>query len=461
MGPLVCFCLLSILILFSPPPAAAQDTLWTRTFGGDQGDWAEAVDQTNDGGFIIGGYSQSYGGGSWDVVVIKTDANGDTLWTRVYGGSGSDTASDIQQTTDGGYILSLVDGLGDLLRLNASGDSLWSRDYQIEAHSVRETEDGGYIVTGGADGHCCILKTDTNGNVDWNRSYPSGEFSIGFSVTEATDGGYVVGGSAWSNTGGWDYYVVRTADNGYPLWARTYGRPISEDEGWAICDAGDGGFVVTGLYFGTLKVDAAGDSVWSHYYGEGEIGCAFSVCRTTDDGFLIGGYVDPLGLDDGDYYLVRTDGQGGLRWDRTYNAGYQTVDHGHGVHPVAGGGAIMVGWSNAFGAGDMDIWLVRIDDDVIAIGGEPYASGPLELMVPNPALGAHGIHLTYRIPLAGTVRLGIYDALGRRLDGITRIHPAGGLHYYTWRPQGVAPGIYFVRLESGHWVQRKKVVLLD
>jgi ABC-type cobalt transport system substrate-binding protein len=125
-----------IIILLLLSVNIAQDTLWTKTFGGSNDDYGRSVQQTTDGGYVIGGYTSSYGNGSADVWLIKTDADGDTLWTQTYGGSNGDAGYSVQQTTDGGYVIggytsSYGNGSGDvwLIKTDSNGDSLWTKTF--------------------------------------------------------------------------------------------------------------------------------------------------------------------------------------------------------------------------------------------------------------------------------------------------------------------------------------------
>ncbi|PJA26943.1 MAG: hypothetical protein CO189_08780, partial [candidate division Zixibacteria bacterium CG_4_9_14_3_um_filter_46_8] len=132
--------------------AAPGDTLWTRTYGGSNWDGAYSVQQTNDGGYIIAGETASFGAGDWDFYLVKTDGTGDTLWTRTYGGSNADVALSVRQTVDGGYIIAgYTESLGAggkdffLVKTDAVGDTLWTRTYGGSdwdvAYSVQQTID--------------------------------------------------------------------------------------------------------------------------------------------------------------------------------------------------------------------------------------------------------------------------------------------------------------------------------
>jgi hypothetical protein len=157
------------------------DTQWTRTYGGDSADYGYSVQQTSDGGYIVAGWTASFGAGDHDVYLIKTNASGDTQWTRTYGGTSRDYANSVQQTSDGGYIVAgLTESFGAggydvyLIKTDASGDMRWTRTYgdtsDDEGNSVQQTSDGGYIVAGGTwffgawDWDVYLIKTDANGS---------------------------------------------------------------------------------------------------------------------------------------------------------------------------------------------------------------------------------------------------------------------------------------------------------
>jgi len=166
---------------------ASGDTLWTKRYGGGYGDEAHSVQLCSDGGYIVAGYtslaSDSYYDQKRDVYLLKTKSSGDTLWTRTYGGPGDDIGCSVQQTSDGGYIIagstsSFGDGSGDvyLVKTNSSGDTLWTRTfggkYVDKACSVQQTSDGGYVVAGttssfsaDSSSRVYLIKTGPDGRV--------------------------------------------------------------------------------------------------------------------------------------------------------------------------------------------------------------------------------------------------------------------------------------------------------
>ena len=152
------FTIAAVLIICASA-AAQPDTLWTQTFGGSDYDYGYSVQQTSDGGYIIAGYTSSYGAGSADVYLIKTDAGGAQQWTQTFGGSSDDIGHSVRQTSDGGYIIAGVTssyGAGGwdvyLIKTDALGDTLWTKTFGgsswDEGYSVQQTSDGGYIIAG-------------------------------------------------------------------------------------------------------------------------------------------------------------------------------------------------------------------------------------------------------------------------------------------------------------------------
>jgi len=212
---------------------------------------------------VITGYSTSFGEGDDNFYVVKTDEQGDTLWTRTYGGSGNEDAYSIQQTTDGGYVIAgCTDSYGEgdndfyVVKTDAQGDTLWTRTYggiySDVAYCIRQTTDGGYAVAGsayssgdtGSDAY--VVKTDAQGDTLWTRTYGGSDYDRATCIQQTTDGGYAVAGSTFSfGAGGSDSYVVKTDAQGDTLWTRTYGG-IDYDRAYCIQQTTDGGYVLAG-----------------------------------------------------------------------------------------------------------------------------------------------------------------------------------------------------------------------
>lgn len=246
---------------------SAGNTLWERSLGGsaDEGNFGVGAQATRDGGFVLCSQTASFGAGGTDIYVVKTLANGDTSWTRTYGGANSDVAISIQQTRDDGYILvgrtQIPGGANNLylLRLKPNGDTVWSRSLGGTGGaigvSVGLTADNGFIVTGQNEsvggGDAYLVKTDSLGIVQWSQNYGSSGADWGRSVQQTSDGGYIVGGYTASNyfgpnSGPYDIFLLRINSGGdVVLWKRSYGGEGSDDS-HSVRQTADGGFVLIG-----------------------------------------------------------------------------------------------------------------------------------------------------------------------------------------------------------------------
>ncbi|MCP3684996.1 MAG: T9SS type A sorting domain-containing protein [bacterium] len=378
----VAFILLGAVIAYSAP----GDTLWTRTYGGTSADYASSFQQTTDGGYIIAGYTSSFGAGADDFYVIKTDALGDTLWTQTYGGASIDVANCVQQTTDGGYIVagwtaSFGAGTEDfyLIKTDASGDTLWTRTYggtsADYASYVQQTTDGGYIVAGqtgsfGAGGtDFYMIKTDASGATLWTRTYGGTSHDYGYSVQQTTDGGYIIAGYTASFSASTDFYLIKTDSLGDTLWTGTYGGD-SLDQAYSVQQTSDEGYIITGRTesygagssdFYLIKTDTFGDTMWTRTYGGLANEEAISVQQTADSGYILAGQTNSFGAGSWDFYLVKTYPSGDILWTRTY--GGTDDDRAHSVQQTTDEGYIITGRTGSYGAGSQDFYLIKVEGD--------------------------------------------------------------------------------------------------
>ncbi len=262
---------------------ASGDTLWTRTFGGELYDAVRSVQETSDCGFVLAGQTNSFGD-DYQAWLIKTDAAGDTLWTRRFGGASWEWAAEVEQTPDLGYILAATtnsygSGYADawLIKTDASGDTLWTRTLGIgwtdAAYSVEQTSDGGYVVAGCAMAMTTLrndvrlIRTDSSGNMLWERTFGRDGWDQAYSVQQTPDGGYVIAGHSQSPTT-WDYNAL------------------------------------------LIRTDAAGHGLWMRTYGGEKIDHALSAQQTTDRGFILAGYSNSLGAGSYDALLFKVDANG-------------------------------------------------------------------------------------------------------------------------------------------------------
>jgi len=357
------------------------------TLGGTGRDAGESVQQTSDGGYIITGFTESYGAGGSDVWLVKTDSLGSKVWDKTFGGAYTDEGSSVQQTSDGGYIItgstgSYGDGQGDLwlIKTDAGGDKVWDTTFGGPGgdggYSVEQTSDVGYIVVGtthsrGAGGFdAWLIKTDDHGNEVWDTTFGGTGDDEGYSVQQTSDGGYVIAGyTASYGAGSADVWLSKTDSSGNQVWDKTFGG-AGHDYGNSVQQTSDGGYVIVGLTdsYGAgdddvwlIKTDASGNKTWDRTFGGAGRDAGYSVQQTTDGGYIITGSTTSYGAGGDDVWLIKADSTGNKVWDKTF--GGTDDDAGSSVQQTIDGGYIIAGSTNSYGADGYDVWLIKTDAD--------------------------------------------------------------------------------------------------
>jgi len=349
---------------------------WSKTFGGGS---ANSVQQTTDGGYIICGSTRSYGAGGEDILLIKTDAVGNKLWDKTFGGKTDDLGNSVQQTTDGGYIICGTTGsyygVGNadvcLIKTDAVGNKLWDKTFGGSGfdggNSVQQTTDGGYIVCGTTDSYgdggedILLIKTDADGNKLWDKTFGGKKDDAGNSVQQTTDGGYIICGytSSYGAVISSAVLLIKTDANGNKLWDKTFGGS-GFDRGNSVQQTTDGGYIVCG-YTGSyeaggediwlIKTDADGNKIWDNTFGFRKYDYGNSVQQTQDGGYIICGYIISRWQEEfsiSKLLLIKTDAKGKKLWDKTFGStiGYT---HGFSVQQTTDGGYIVCGYTSSFG----------------------------------------------------------------------------------------------------------------
>lgn len=368
---------------FIGPP----DEEWNYTYGGNEYDYdiGYCVQQTMDDGYIIAGGSAPPGQYHYSLL-IKTDNNGIEQWNKSYGEIPGFYAFSVDQTNDEGYILIGIiyqneSNFGDifLCKTDLYGNEEWTKNINVSGddigNCVRQTSDGGFILTGYSfifegyepiDVYGWLIKTDSAGNIQWLKTCPSYSFSN--SVKETTDGGFILAGGITDSivSEKCDLLLIKTDNNGNFIWEKIIGEEYYE-YGLSVDQTSDQGYIITGPSedIGTgdseiwlLKTDADGVEMWNKKFGEADHDIGNCVDQTNDGGYMISGWTNSFefGID---AWLIKTDEQGNLIWDKKFGpnglfySGEQTKE----------GGYIMVGQTEYYGHPKSNVWLVKVAPD--------------------------------------------------------------------------------------------------
>ena len=385
--------MLSLLILLfflggTLSPVAAQSPT-NLTYGGTARDEGSSIVSVSDGGYAIAGQTRSYGLGNNDMYLIKTDANGNMQWNRTFGGLGEDYASDVVQSSDGGYVIvgytdSYGLGGGDmyLVKTDQNGNMQWSKTIGGTSmdcgYSLTLTADGGYAIAGqtfsfGRGGDFYLVKTDPDGNAEWSRTYGGANPECPFSVIVTNDGGFALVGYVGNDLvpENANVYLVKTYSNGTPQWNRTYGGGNSQI-GSQIVQTNDNSYVIVGTSgaasagnFYLLKTNVNGTQQWTKTYGGTGDEAATSLVIANDGGFALAGYTASFGNGQRDIYLVKTDFVGNQQWTKTY--GGTKNDQASSIVRIPLVGYAIAGFTESFGSGNTDVYLVLTDTSGTAI----------------------------------------------------------------------------------------------
>jgi PKD repeat protein len=377
------------------------DEQWTKTFGGTNIDVGYDVQQTDDGGYIISGYTRSYGASGHNIWLIKTDSSGNELWNKTFGGSSDDEGESVQQTADGGYIItgwtkSYGAGLKDLwlIKTDSSGNEQWNKLFGGSSDdggtSVRQTSDGGYIISGYTSSYgagsvdAWLIKTDSSGNQQWSTPLGGMSSDGAWCVQITTDGGFVLTGWTYSYGPGavGNVWLVKTDSLGNQEWNKAFGG-ADVDRGYYVQQTTDEGYIITGYTASSgaglddmmlIKTDSSGTEQWTKTFGGTGRDYGNQVEQTFSGGYIIAGYTLSYGAGSEDVWLVKTDSSGNKVWDDTFGGTYSDV--GYSVQQTTDGGYIVTGHTLSYGAGVHDVWLIKTVSDEIPLPLEVDAGGP-------------------------------------------------------------------------------------
>ena len=331
------------------------DTIWTFKYNGplSKKDLFYKVIPTSDGGFVLCGYTTSVTGISDDALYLKLNSSGQQQWVKFYGGSGKERAQDIIQTADNGYAIvgytttapaQYFDAF--LIRTDVNGDTLWTKRYGTsgydDANSIKILSDGGFILGGKSDNglnqlDLYLIRTNSVGIVLWSKRFGSPKNDNIEEVTLLSDG-FILAGNTYTDSTGDDGYLVKTDTGGTVIWSKSYGGS-QPDDFHTVEITSDGGFIASGTTsssgplddFGApspnmwlTKTNSTGDTLWSRTFGGASHDHGYSGQQTTDGGYIIAGHTGSFRNNE-EGYIVKTDTSGKVTNHLTYTTVYDII----------------------------------------------------------------------------------------------------------------------------------------
>ncbi len=346
--------------------------------------------KTSDNGYATtGSYFQNFLD-KHDVYLTKFDSNFNLQWAKTIGDTTSQYGFGVVQTTDGGYAIagrSQTVGAfmgydnGYVVKLNNQGNVQWAKNiggYEMDQfRSIIQTSDGGLVVAGYSSTFCFgigvndfyVVKLDISGNIMWTRNIGGIGLDLGMDIVETADNGLVISGYTYSyGQGGSDFYCVKLNSSGALLWTRTVGG-AQYDWGYSLTKTIDGGFVLVGqtssygagasdIYI--VKLDGAGTLLWTRTVGGSGEEAGFRIAQDLNGDYIIVGYTDSFGAGGDDFYVVKLNNVGNLLWTRT--VGGSGNEQAWGILVDTDGGYVVSGYSNSFNSWSA-VYIVKMDSN--------------------------------------------------------------------------------------------------
>jgi hypothetical protein len=415
------------------------DSLWSRKYETEWGNYITSVQRTKDNNYIFAGsiflYKTRPTGTQYfdsDIYILKTNTNGDTLWTRYFGGASDDVAGHVICLEDGylisGSTTSYGPGLGNeniwLIRTDQNGDSLWTRIFgttKIDWPTrLIQTSDGGFIITGYSQPNLVIIKTDSSGNEQWQKKYNgNGYYSVGGDIIELDNDGYIIVGQTQTLSGYTDLWFLKADSEGDTLWSVTHGGS-NHDYGGIIVPTVDNNYLILGntRSFSTgdwdmwlLKLDSIGDTVWTKTYGSNDNEKAEDIVKASDDGFIITGTITDDNQVDKDIFILRVNSEGDT------------------------------------------VYTTNIDRQGNIKRSKNYVRN-----YPNPFNSSTVIK--FNLPKKEYVSIVLFDNLGKKVKTILSQILYPGAHQVKLTSDNLSSGIYYYIINARSFKEVKKVILI-
>lgn len=460
--------LLSFISVFAIAILSAQTTLtdgqtnqktFYKTFDGPGNDVGRFVIQTSDGGYAIVGKTNSYGAGGYDAWLLKTDANGDTLWTKTYGDTLDDAGYCVRQTSDGGFIIAGFKTIpqrytdGWVFKTDANGKLEWEHTFggdlngDVAAFLV-SAPNHTFVVSGVSNSKSYVFKINENDTILWEHTYFSNNNSGAYSLCPLSGGGYaVVGSFQYSGGGGWYPNFFKIKESGDLSWQITL---IDGGSAGFVIETADKGLVFGGSWGGQLlnvkKIGASGLEKWEYSAPAEYMTSATSAVETSDGNVVV---TDNSGFAS----FRKLNNQGDTLWTQSVNINDE-FPRFTSLQLTGDGGLIMTGYGKS-SAYDHQVILVKTtgDGSMTGIHSQQESLNIVRLRqnYPNPFFTS--TRLRFSLPVSDHVELYITDIQGRRVKTLLNESLSSGIHDLFWdgtdaTGYSCSAGVYYATLKT-------------
>jgi hypothetical protein len=397
-------------------PLSAKELLWEKSYGGPGDDRAFSIAPADNNGFLIVGSSRSFNMNDTAAWAVRIDSSGNMVWNKTYLEDYGSEFRNVQKTTDGFLLVGntfLSSGNEDawILRIDDQGNALWNKTIGGERFNkvfAAATAPDGFVFAGltnsSKSGISCawLLKTDTEGNLLWNKTYEEMRDSVFRTILVTTTGDYVVAGySDSAGNGNYDSLLMKTDSRGAVIWNETFGG-LESDKAYAIAGSTNGYIIVGETHSNheadadafVMKTDLDGRLVWNETYGGPSFDVANAITLIRDEEYLVAGFTFSYGNGQRDFWFFEIDDVGNLVWSRT--CGREGFEEAYAAVKTSDDEFVIGGWTNSIGKGSYDFYVIRTK---IVVSGTGFDLGIVSYMI---------------LALSGTTAILLYSYLHAR-----------------------------------------------
>jgi hypothetical protein len=458
--------------------AVAPDVDWTEAYGDSGRNTGYWIEECSTFGYVVSGTWVGSDISDYDALLMRVDVDGDTLWTKTWGDTLDNIATCVRETSDGGFIAvgqtERVPGDYDawFIRTDADGDTLWTSQFDFGdadiVYSVVEIPGGDFIACGFSNGvppadsiDMLVMRVDDTGHGLWKLILEKPGNERALEMCRTLDGNVAVAGFGGTELFREDAMLIKVnAASGDTIWTRSYQDTTTRDIVSGMRETLDGGFILCGgkTDYDTevregflIKTDLAGFAIWSERYGgAGDSQYISSVVATPDSGFALGARRDTSETGDYDFHFMRTNSTGDTLWTKTlYEPDYQVLI----CMTVTGDNCyVSCGEGRVLGASARTILIVKLGEDDARVIPAERNPAPVLLAIEGRSPFTGSVFVRYEVASPCRVKLGVFDVRGRHVATLADDTKDAGVYQVEWdcrnsAGERVTSGMYFVKCE--------------